>query len=118
MAKYKKYNGTDKYHFRFYRINGQHPFLVVLVETKNENGKHYFSGYIITHDITKKIQYPNKYVQLHNNPNPKDEAPSYLCKIRLEGIPEKMISKPFNNWHLSKEDEKMVDKLEEKKKSS
>jgi hypothetical protein len=88
------------------------------ISSKEENGKHYFSGYMITHDITKKIQCPGKYIQLHNNPNPKDNAPAFLCKIRLEHIHQKMISKPYNNWHLSKEDELIIDKLECNKKSS
>ena len=117
MSKFKKYNGPDKYHFRFYRRNGQHPFLVVMVETKEANNRHYFSGYMITHDITKKIQYPKRYIQLHFNPNPKDNEPAFLCKIRLENINQRMFSKPYVNWHLSKEDEIIIDELENKKSS-
>ena len=117
MSRFQKYNGPDKYHFRFYRKNGQHPFLVVLVEESEINGKHYLSGYLITHDIKKKLDYPRRYIQLESNPNPKDIEPAYLCKVRIERLPQKMFSKPYKNWHLSKKDEKMVDLLEMKKSS-
>ena len=36
MSEFKKNNVPDKYRFRFYRRNGQHPFLVVMVETKED----------------------------------------------------------------------------------
>ena len=117
MPRFKKYNGPDKYHFRFYRKNGRHPFIVVLVEAKEENGKHYFSGYLITHDIRKWLEHPNQYIKLENNPNPKDNEPTYLCTTRIEGIPQKMFSKPYKNWHLSKADEHTIDCLEKKKSS-
>ena len=117
MSRYRKYNGHDKYHFRFYRKNGHHPFIVVLVETKGENNKTCFSGYMITHDIKKKLDYPKSYVQLSKNPNPKDDSPAYLCIVRMERIPQKLFSKPFLNWHLSEEDEKLIDELEIKKSS-
>ena len=32
---FKKYKGTDKYHFRVYKRNGQHPFVVVMITKKN-----------------------------------------------------------------------------------
>ena len=118
MSRFKKYNGPDKYHFRFYRKNGQHPFLVVLVETKEINGKHYLSGYLITHDIKKWLEHPKQYIRLANNPNPKDSEPTYLCITRIDNIPQKMFSKPYKNWHLSKIDEQMIDSLEKKKPSS
>ena len=117
MSKYKKYSGPDKYHFRFYRKNGQHPFLVVLVEESEINGKHFLSGYLITHDFKKMLDYPNRYVRLKCNPNPKDKEPAYLCKVRIDRIPQKMFSKPYKNWHLCKEDEKLIDCLEKKKTS-
>ena len=117
MSRFQKYNGPDKYHFRFYRRNGHHPFLVVLVETKEENGKHFLSGYLITHDIKKWLDYPKRYVRLFKNPNPKDNEPAYLCIVRIENIPQKMFSKPYKQWHLSKEDEEFIDMLEKKKSS-
>ena len=57
MSSYRKYNGHDKYHFRFYRKNGHHPFIVVLVETKIEDNKTTLSGYMITHYIKKMLVY-------------------------------------------------------------
>ena len=117
MSRFQKYNGPDKYHFRFYRKNGQHPFLVVLVEESEINRKRYLSGYLITHDVKKKLNYPKRYIQLKVNPNPKDDEPAYLCKIRIERIPQKMFSKPYKKWHLCKEDEGIIDELEKKKSS-
>ena len=95
MSRYKKYNGQDRYHFRFYRKNGHHPFIVVLVETREENKTIRMSGYMITHDVKKMLDYPNSYVQLKRNPNPKDESPAYLCIIRIENIPQKFFFKTF-----------------------
>ena len=117
MSRYRKYNGHDKYHFRFYRKNGRHPFIVVLVKIKEEGRTARMSGYMITHDIKKMLDYPNSYVQLNRNPNPKDESPAYLCVVRIDNIPQKFFSKPFLNWHLSKEDEELIDALEKKKSS-
>ena len=117
MSRYRKYNGHDKYHFRFYRKNGHHPFIVVLVETKGESSKTRLSGYMITHDIKKMLDYPKSYIQMHNNPNPKDTSPAYLCITRIENVPQKFFTKPFLGWHLSKEDEKLIDSLEKKKSS-
>ena len=117
MSRYRKYNGHDKYHFRFYRRNGHHPFIVVLVETRSENSKTKLNGYMITHDIKKMLDYPKSYIQMNSNPNPKDDSPAYLCVVRIENIPQKYFSKPFLNWHLSKEDEELIDILEKKKSS-
>lgn len=115
---FRKYTGSDKYHFRFYRKNGQHPFLVVLVEESEINGKKYLSGYLITHDVKKTFDYPLRYIRLAKNPNPKDKEPAYLCKVRIDKIPQKMFSKPYKNWRLCKEDEYYIDLLEKKKSST
>lgn len=118
MSKFKKYNGKDKYHIRFYRRNGRHPFIVVLVEERTEDNKRYYlSGYMITHDIQKWIDYPSKYIRMHSNPNPKDQEPAFLCKVRLDNISQRLFSKPYLNWHISKEDELIIDDLEKKKPS-
>ena len=117
MSKFKKYNGPDKYHFRFYRKNGQHPFLVVLVKIEELDGKYYLSGYLLTHDIKKWLDYPKHYIRLEANPNPKDIEPAYICTTRIDNIPQKMFSKPYKNWHLSKKDELIIDELEKKKPS-
>ena len=118
MSRFKKYRGKDKYHIRFYRRNGNHPFIVVLVEEKQiDSNRFLLSGYMITHDIQKWFDYPNRYIRMHTNPNPKDQEPTFLCKIRLENISQRLFSKPYSNWHLSKEDEKIIDELENKKPS-
>ena len=118
MSKFKKYNGRDKYHIRFYRRNGKHPFVVVLVEEKRIASKRYvLSGYLITHDIQKWIAYPKKYIRLSANPNPKDPEPAFLCTVKIENISQRLFSKPYSNWHLSKEDEILIDELEKKKPS-
>ena len=117
MSKFQKYNGPDKYHFRFYRKRGKHPFIVVAVETVEENNRHFLSGYLITHDIKKMIDYPKKYIRLKENPNPKDVEPAFVCKIRLNHLSQRLFSKPYKNWHLCKEDEDIVNELENKKSS-
>ena len=67
MSKFQKYNRPDKYHFRFYRKRGRHPFVVVAVETTTDGIRRYLSGYMITHDIKKIIDYPKKYTRLKEN---------------------------------------------------
>ena len=116
--KYKKYKGKDKYHFRVYRANRHHPFVVVMVlEEQRDDTYYYLSGYMITHSLEKAIHYRKNYVQLNFNPNPNDDRPCFLCKFRFTNIKANMFSKPYNTWHLSKEDELMIDKLEEKNKN-
>ena len=56
---------------------------------------------------------PNKFIRI-DNPNPNDDADSYLCIRRVSQVEASAFSKPYNNWHLSDEDEKLIDKLEEK----
>ena len=97
---------------------GRHPFVVVAVETTTDGIRRYLSGYMITHDIKKIIDYPKKYTRLKENPNPKDIEPAYLCNVRINNLPQKMFSKPYKNWHLCEEDIRLIDKLEKKKKSS
>ena len=117
MSKFQKYNGPDKYHFRFFRKRGRHPFVVVAVETVIENNKHYLSGYMITHDVKKKLDYPKRYIQLSQNPNPKDIEPAFLCTTRINNLPQKLFSKPYKHWHLSEDDLLLIDELEKKKSS-
>ena len=54
---FKKYNGSDKYHFRVYKKNGHHPFIVVMVSELMLNGRIVLCGYLITHDIKKILDY-------------------------------------------------------------
>lgn len=118
MARYKKYNGPDKYHFRIYKKNGNHPFIVVAVSEIYINGHYYLSGYMITHNVQKYLDYPEKYVQLNSNPNPNDDSPSFLCKTRISNMKDSCFSKPYSNWHLNCKDIAEIEKLEETKKES
>ena len=108
-----KYKGTDKYHFRIYKRNGVHPFVVVIItEECYDNGHYLVSGYMMTHDFTKTITHPKSYIKLHSNPNPKDDSDCYLYVKRFSNIKDSRFSKPYNNWHLSKEDEALITELE------
>ena len=111
--KYKKYKGTDKYHFRVYRKSIGHPFVVVTVSEKQaDDGKILISGYLITHSIQRAIEKPSSYKRLKKNPNPFDERISFINRFRITDVPANNFSKPYSNWHLSKEDELLVDSLE------
>ena len=115
MSSFKKYKGSDKYHFRIYKRNGQHPFVVVMItEEVTINNHHLVSGYMITHDLIKTLEYPKTYIKLSKNPNPNDDSDCFLCKKRFSNIKDSRFSKPYNNWHLSKEDESLISSLENK----
>ena len=112
---FRKYTGKDKYHFRIYKRNKRHPFVVVMItEEKMENGHYLVSGYMMTHDFTKAITRPKSYLKLNNNPNPNDESDCYLFKKRFTNIKDSRFSKPYKSWHLSKEDEELISSLEKK----
>lgn len=111
--KFKKYNGKDKYHFRVYKTSINHPFIVVAItEEKEENGRVLISGYMMTTSLQRVLDKPNSYKRLKVNPNPHDDGPSFVNKYRLTDIPANRFSKPYSNWHLSKEDENLIDSLE------
>ena len=114
---YKKYVGPDKYHFRVYKKSIGHPFIVVAVSERiDESGKVLISGYMMTHSLIRVSEKPGVYKRLKNNPNPSDDRLSFVNKHRIDDIPANKFSKPYNNWHLSKEDEVLIDSLEEKNK--
>lgn len=46
------------------------------------------------------------------NPNPNDDPDAYLCIRRVSQVESNLFSKPYNNWHLSEQDEKLIDNLE------
>lgn len=113
MSKFKKYNGNDRYHFRIYKKNGQHPFVVVMVTEEAIEGDHYLiSGYMLTHDVNKMKKRPKSYVKLNINPNPNDNGDCFIFLKRFSNIKDSKFSKPYNNWHLSKEDEEFIKELE------
>ena len=109
---FKKYTGKDKYHFRIFKKGNDHPFIVAVVEEKEIDGKIYISGYMTTHSILRVIKKPNDYLRMSSNPNPNDDADSFLCIRRVSNMESSAFSKPYNNWHLSEEDEKLIDELE------
>lgn len=117
--RYKKYKGNDKYHFRIYRTSINHPFIVVAIaEEKIEDGKVLFSGYMMTTSLLRAAEKPGSYKRLRKNPNPHDESASFVNKYRINDIPANKFSKPYTSWHLSTEDEKLIDSLERKYRSS
>ena len=116
--KYKKYTGADKYHFRVYKRSIGHPFIVVAVsERTDEDGKILISGYMMTHSLERVSEKPGVYKRLKKNPNPADDRLSFVNKNRIDDIPANSFSKPYNSWHLSKEDEMLIDSLEKKNKN-
>lgn len=113
--RYKKYNGPDKYHFRVYKTSIGHPFIVVAItEERNENGKRFISGYMMTTSLQRVLEKPNSYKRLSTNPNPNDKGPSFVNKFRLTDIPANKFSKPYAKWHLSRSDERLIDAFEAK----
>ena len=111
---FKNYNGPDKYHFRIYKKGESHPFIVAVVEETEIDGKMYISGYMFTHSVLRVLSKPNDYIKMETNPNPNDDAESFLCIRRVSQVEASAFSKPYSNWHLSKEDEKTIDELEKK----
>ena len=115
--RYKKYNGKDKYHFRVYKRSVGHPFIVVAVSEKiDKDGKVLISGYMMTHSLERVSEKPGVYKRLKKNPNPTDDRLSFVNKYRIDDIPASSFSKPYTNWHLSKEDELLIDSLERRNK--
>lgn len=67
---------------------------------------------MFTHSVYRVLSKPNDYVKMDSNPNPNDDMDSYLCIRRVTRVEANAFSKPYNNWHLSEEDEKLIDDLE------
>ncbi len=100
---YKKYNGKDKYHFRRDK-NAKNHFAVITKSDKNQT-----EGYLTT--TTKPKRNIRKFITLDKNPNPKDNDTTYVRKTKIFKKSNK-FTKPFNNFHLSKQDEIKIDNLE------
>ena len=101
----------QKYHFRYYRPSQNHPFLVALVkEDIGEDGKVYLSGFNVTHSFQMFYKNPNDFIRIQN-PNPEDDADCFVQKAGIKNKPLKLFSSPIKGWHLSKEDEKIIDDL-------
>ena len=113
---FRKYKGDDKYHFRYYHLSNNHPFLVVLVlEEKIKNGKILISGFNLTTSSKIVSKKPTRFILLEANPNPSDDSPSYLNVDLVKLKPSKLFSDPLTSWHLSKNDEKKIDELMNRK---
>ena len=103
---YRKYKGGDKYHFRYYRLSNNHPFLVVLVlEEKNKKGDVLISGFGMTTSTKLVNQKPTRFIKLIKNPNPNDDSISYIKVDLVKLKKSKFFSDPLNGWHLSQKDE-------------
>ena len=116
MGKLEKESYQDKkYHFRYYRLSQNHPFLVALVvESENEKGKAYLSGFNMTRSIEMVLKDPSKFIRIVN-PNPNDDAPCYVCVDPIKDKPLKYFTRPIRDWELSSEDEPAIDSLVEEK---
>jgi hypothetical protein len=88
--------------------------VVAVTEEKDENGKILISGYMMTTSITRAMEKPGTYKRLKENPNPNDEKVSFVNKYRISDVPANCFTKPHAKWHLSDEDEKLIDSLERK----
>lgn len=100
-----------KYHFRRYKVAQNHPFLVVIInETKDENGKTLLSGFNLTHSISYVLSRPNKFIRI-DNPNPNDDAECFLNIDMIKDRPIGKFSKPIPNWELSEDDIKQIDAI-------
>lgn len=99
------------YHFRRYKVAKGHPFLVVIVsESKDENGKTLLSGFTLTHSIEYVLTRPNKFIRI-SNPNPNDDAESFLNVDLVKDKPISKFSKPISDWELSEDDIKQIDEI-------
>ena len=113
---YRKYKGSDKYHFRYYHLSNNHPFLVVLVlEEKKENGKVLISGFNMTTSIKLYNKRAGKFIKLKSNPDPSNKKQSFIKTDLVKMKPSKLFSDPLVGWHLSDEDIKAVDEMIDKK---
>ena len=116
MGKLEKesYEGK-KYHFRYYRLSQYHPFLVaIVIESESENGKTLISGFNMTRSIEMVIKSPEKFIRIQN-PNPNDDAPSFVCVDPIKNKPLKLFTRPIRDWELSEEDEIQIDSLVKQK---
>ena len=107
-----------KYHFRYYRKSGNHPFLVaIVIESETEDGKAILSGFNMTRSIEIVLKNPNKFIRI-TNPNPNDDAPCFVCVDPIKDKPLKLFTRPIRDWELAGEDEPIIDELVEEKLSN
>ena len=100
-----------KYHFRYYRKTGNHPFLVaIVVESEAKDGKALISGFNMTRSIAMVLKKPSKFVRIEN-PNPIDDALCFVSVNPIKDVPLRYFTRPIRDWELSKEDEETIDYL-------
>ena len=80
------------------------------MESLDEDGKVYLSGFNVTHSFTMFYKNPNDFIKIQN-PNPEDDADCFVQKSGIKNKPLKLFSNPIKGWKLSKEDEKLIDEL-------
>ena len=106
----ESYEGK-KYHFRYYRKSHNHPFLVaIVIESETDDGKAILSGFNMTRSIEMVLKDPSKFIRIEN-PNPNDDAPSYVCVDPIKNKPLKLFTRPIRDWELTSEDELIIDEL-------
>ena len=110
----ESYRGK-KYHFRYYRKSRNHPFLVaIVIESETEDGKAILSGFNMTRSIEYVLKDPSKFIRI-TNPNPNDDAPSFVCVVPIKNKPLKLFTRPIRDWELASEDETAIDELVEER---
>ena len=106
----ESYEGK-KYHFRYYRKSHNHPFLVaIVIESETDDGKAILSGFNMTRSIEMVLKDPSKFVRIEN-PNPNDDAPSYVCVDPIKNKSLKLFTRSIRDWELTSEDELIIDEL-------
>ena len=109
---YIKYKGKEKYHFRWYRLTKNHPFLVTLViEEKTEKEKVFISGFNLTSSIKIVKERENRFIKLDINPNPESNLETYVNISLIKDQPAKLFTRPIRGWRLDPIDEKKIDEL-------
>ena len=109
---FRKYTGSDKYHFRYYKKTVFHPFLViVVVVVDKKKGQYLVSGFSLTSSEKAVNKKPGRYIKFDSNPSGDTEEKCYLCKTLIKSKKSYLFTRPLWTWHLSKEDEKKVDEL-------
>ena len=68
----------------------------------------------MTTSLQRAMDKPGTYKRLRKNPNPNDDKVSFVNKYRVSDIPASCFTKPHQSWHLSKDDERLIDSLERK----
>ena len=64
----------------------------------------------MTRSIEMVLNNPDKFLRIEN-PNPNDDAPSFVCVDPIKNKPLKLFTRPIRDWELSENDEKAIDYL-------